>query len=344
MKLENASNLVMKSISWTWPGRLPAGAVCILEGDPGTGKSQISCALASHISRGKDWPDGEPCPLGSVIMYNAEDPSEEIVIPRLVAAKANLDRVFVPKDNTEIFTIPDDVDKLEKAILDQNIKLVVFDPLEAFLSAKTNNYSNHVMRHALRSLDILSKRVNCTVLIVRHLNKDSGKAAIYRGGGSIGVIAASRAGFLVSKDPANKERCLMVPNKGNWCALKEGLAYKVLSTELVSPQGEAISTSRIVWDGETSLGANDVLAATVELADATDLDDAANFLRNALKSGPRYSGEVFEEATAQGLSKATIFRAAKMIDIIKHPEGDGKAQRWMWTLQADVTSDFLEEL
>lgn len=320
----------------------------MLEGDPGCGKSTITCTFASHISRGKDWPDGEPCPQGTVIIANAEDPEEEVLLPRLVAAKADLNNVslIIPseKGDSEIFTIPDNVSTLKKSIIDWNVKLVVFDPLEAFLSTKVNNYSNHHIRHALRSLESLAKECNCAIVIVRHLNKDSGKAAIYRGGGSIGIIGAARAGILVSKDPANKDRCLMVPNKGNWSALKEGLAYKTVTTELIGPAGEAISTSRIVWDGETSLGANDVLAATVELAEATDLDDAATFLRNALKGGPRDSGEVFAEATAQGLSKATIFRAAKMIDILKHPEGEGKAQRWIWTLTADVTSEFLEEL
>lgn len=348
MKLVNASDLSLKSINWIWPGRIPSQCVTLLEGDPGCGKSTITCTFASHISRGKDWPDGEPCPQGHVIIANAEDPEEEVLLPRLVAAKASLDNVsiIVPshKGNDDIFTIPDSVADLKKTICSWNVKLVIFDPLEAFLSTKVNNYSNHHVRHALRSLENLAKECNCAIVIVRHLNKDSGKAAIYRGGGSIGIIGAARAGILVSKDPANKERCLMVPNKGNWSALKEGLAYKTVTTELVGPNGEAISTSRIVWDGETSLGANDVLAATSDLVEASNLDDAANFLRNCLKDGPKFSGLIFEEAAAQGLGKKTIYDAAKMIDVLKSPEGEGKQLRWIWTLPADVTSEFLEDV
>ena len=135
----------------------------------------------------------------------------------------------------------------------------------------------------------------------------------------------------------------MVPNKGNWAALKDGLAYKTLTVDLIGPNGEAIQTSKIVWDGEVSLSANDVLQPTNDLAELTDLDDAANFLRNALKNGPKNSNDVFNEAMAQGLSKKTIYWAAKMIDILKHPEGEGKEQKWMWTLQADITSEFLEK-
>lgn len=349
MKLVKSSTIEVKSISWLWEGRIPCGAVTIIEGNPGTSKSTLTATMASHVSWGKDWPDGACCPKGSTILANAEDPESEIIAPRLIAAKANLDAISILLPSTDdpnepIFTIPDHVANLEKTILDWDVKLVVFDPLEAYLSSKTNNYSNQSMRQALRSLEHLAKQVNCAIVIVRHLNKDSGKAAIYRGGGSIGIIGAARAGILVSKDPANKERCLMVPNKGNWSALKEGLAYKTVTTELVGPNGEAISTSRIVWDGETSLGANDVLAATSDLVEASNLDDAANFLRNCLKEGPKFSGLVFEEAIAQGLGKKTIYDAAKMIDVLKSPEGEGKQLRWIWTLPADVTSEFLEDI
>jgi putative DNA primase/helicase len=348
MKLVSANSLEMKTINWVWNGRIPAGCITLLEGDPGCGKSTISCTLASHISTGKDWPDGEPCPQGSVILANAEDMPEEIIVPRLVAAKAELNKVsiIVPsgKEDGELFTIPDNVGTLKTTILDWNVKLVVFDPLEAFLSVKVNNYSNHHIRHALRSLENLAKEVNCAIIIVRHLNKDSGKSAMYRGGGSIGIIGAARASILVSRDPANKERCLMVPNKSNWAAIKDGLAYKTQTVDLVGTQGEAIQTSKVVWDGETSLSANDVLQPSTDLTELTDLDDASCFLRNALSDGPRFSGDVFKEGTDQGFSKKTIYRAAKMIDVLKKPEGEGKGQRWLWELQSDLTSEFLEDL
>src|SRR5882757_8706675 len=147
MKLVNASSLSLKAIDWLWYGRIPCGAVTLLEGDPGTGKSTVTCTFASHVSKGKDWPDGAPCPQGMVIIANAEDPEEEVLLPRLVAAKANLNfvSIIVPseKGDSSLFTIPDNVDNLKAAIIDNNVKLVVFDPLEAFLSVKVNNYSNH---------------------------------------------------------------------------------------------------------------------------------------------------------------------------------------------------------
>jgi hypothetical protein len=66
------------------------------------------------------------------------------------------------------------------------------------------------------------------------------------------------------------------------------------------------------------------------LARLHNLDNAADFLRKTLKDGPRYSGEVFSEATTQGFSKKTIYEAAKKIDVLKKTEGSGIAQRWVW--------------
>lgn len=346
MKLKRASEVEMRGIEWLWPGRIPLKCITLIEGDPGTSKSTLSCVIAAHVSLGRDWPDGQPCPLGAAIMANAEDPESEVITPRLTAAKADLTKVsiIVPTDDndTSMFTIPDNVDALAKEIVDMNVRVVIFDPLEAFLSTKVNNYSNHHVRQALHSLEAMAKKVNCSVIIVRHLNKDSGKAAIYRGGGSIGIIGAARASIMVAKDPTDKTRCLMVPNKGNWSAVKDGIAYKTVDTELVGKGGDVIRTSRIVWDGEVALDANAVLQPSSDMAEMTDLDDASSFIRTFLKDGPHTSGEVFSAAAAQGIAKKAIYRAARLINVMKHPEMEGGKQTWIWEIESEIiNSEFL---
>lgn len=345
MKLATASSLNMKPIDWLWPGRIPMQCVSLIEGDPGTSKSTLTNTIAAHVSTGRDWPDGEPCPQGAAIIANAEDPEEQVILPRLVAAEANLTQisVIVPSSDQDrtLFTIPDHVELLEKAILEMNVKVVIFDPLEAFLSTKVNNYSNHHIRAALRSLEALAKKVNCAILIVRHLNKDVGKSPTYRGGGSIGVIGAARAAILVTKDPANKSRCLMLPHKANWSSVKDGVAYRTSDTILMTEDGAEIHTSRIVWDGEASISATEALATQVDMKESTTLEEAAQMIRDLLKEGAIESVKVFAEGRKQGYSKKTIYDAAKMVDVIKRPEGHGRNQVWIWELPADITSDFL---
>lgn len=334
MRLKKASNLKLAQIEWLWKGRLPFGAVSIIEGDPGTSKSTLVATIAAHVSRGESWPDGESCPQGTAIICNAEDPEEEVILPRLLAAQANLEKVqiIVPssKDDVETFTIPDHVGALKKAIEEENIKMISFDPLEAFLSIKVNNISNHHIRHALRSLEQLAKQTCCAILVVRHLNKDSNKAAIYRGGGSIGIVGAARSAILVAKDPSNDQRCFMLPHKANWSSLRPAISYSTEDVEVTDGRLK-VQTSQIKWGGEVGITAEDLLAQITEVSDESGLKEAGLFLRQQLADGPKDSSELFELAEQVGVGRAKLFQGAKISGIIKRPE-NGK---WIWALPAN---------
>src|SRR5271168_5372432 len=137
MKLIKASLIDEKPLEWLWAGRVPIGQITLLEGDPGTAKSTLTVAMAAIVSTGGQWPDGAACALGEVIIANAEDPEEEVIKPRLVAAGADVEKCFciTPSEHdAQVFTIPDHVAALEDLVRKRSVRLIVFDPLEAFLS------------------------------------------------------------------------------------------------------------------------------------------------------------------------------------------------------------------
>ena len=194
-------------VSWLWPGRLPLGKVSLLDGDPGLGKSTVTLDIAARVSQGWAMPDGtgEGEPAG-VVIVSAEDGLADTIVPRLVAAGADLSRIValdkVPDDEGgHPFVIPDDMPFLERAIADAGARLVIIDPLMAFLSGSTNSHRDQDVRRALARVHDIAERAGAVLWVVRHLNKTTGGPAVYRGGGSIGIIGAARSGLLGGARP-----------------------------------------------------------------------------------------------------------------------------------------------
>ncbi|MDE1871722.1 MAG: AAA family ATPase, partial [Candidatus Micrarchaeota archaeon] len=319
------------------PGLIPIGQCCILEGDPGVAKSTLSLAIAAHVSNGSPWPDDSACPQGHVIIANAEDPEEEVIVPRLKVAGADLRHchIMVPDLEAAVgdsFTIPDHVGQLERFIVNWGVKLVIFDPIEAFLSSSVDNYRNHHVRKALRTLEQLAKHLDCSVLFIRHLNKSTDKAAIYRGGGSIGIIGAARAALSVGRDKANPLRCIMVPVKQNWTKVRGGMAFIPEERQYITADGTQIVTSTIKWDGLVPVNADDVITADTEPGASGSTEEAAAFIRDALENGPQSSIELFAWAKKAGIARKTIWRASKLMNIRKAKQGFGVDAHWVWSL------------
>lgn len=332
MRLKKASEMVLTEVKWLWPGKFPVGAISILEGDPGTSKSTLLATVAAHVSKGESWPTGEKCERGQCIIANAEDPPESIILPRLIAAGADLTQVhvIVPSENDdEQFTIPDHIPALKKAIENENVRLISFDPLESFLSGNVDNRNNQQVRRALRSLETLAQGTNCSIIIVRHLTKDTSKAAIYRGGGSIGIVGGARAAVLVSRDPGDNSKCLMIPHKTSWAPPgNQGMVYELENVKVSDGKIE-VEIGKVKWTGESiSIDANDLLAQQEEVGSAVAAKDAIQFVRDALAEGPKSSTQLFREAGRAGVDRSAVFQASKMLGCTREKIGDD----YIWTL------------
>jgi RecA-family ATPase len=181
LELIRASELEVRPVSWLWPERVPIGALTVLAGEPGLGKSLMSINLAARLSRGELGGTA-----GATLFLTAEDAREQVVLPRLVAARADLDRIVFPPRGRDSFDetirLPDDVARLGELVATAGVKLIVIDPLVAHLPAKVNSWQ---VRGALAPLAALAEEQEAAVLLIAHLNKGQGSDPLRRLGGSI---------------------------------------------------------------------------------------------------------------------------------------------------------------
>jgi hypothetical protein len=297
------SDVAPEALRWLWPGRIPAGKITVLEGDPGLGKSTLLCELAARISRGDPLPGddtGPGAPRG-VLLFSAEDDVFDTIRPRIDAAGGDPHRiaafVAVPDgtDTGRPFALPRDLPILEAIVRRLDAALVILDPLVAFLCPGASD--SHV-RHALGALKAAAECTGAAIVAVRHLTKSRGANPLYRGAGTIGIIAAARSGLLLAADPDDPDRRILALTKGNLARPAPALAFR-----LEDVPGATIA--RVVWDGETPWTATELLHAQGEAADdgaarRSVVDEARDWLRAALAAGPRPASELRQEAAARG--------------------------------------------
>ncbi len=320
------SDVVAEKITWLWEKRIPRGKLTILDGDPGNGKSVATVDLAARASVGRTFPDGAPCPQGGVVLMNAEDGLADTIRPRLDAAGGDASKVMalatVPDDDGDrLLSIPEDIPIIEEAINRIGAVLVIVDPLMAFLSGGTNAHKDQDVRRALAPLAAMAERTGAAVVVVRHLNKVGGSNALYRGGGSIGIIGAARSGLLVAKDPEDNSRRVLAVQKSNVAEEAPSLVYRIVEA--------ANGAARVEWQGESGFGADQLLKPPVDEEERSALDDAKDFLRAELARGPVTAKQVLKDARDAGISEKTLYRAKSAIKVRSEREADGS---WTWHL------------
>jgi RecA-family ATPase len=222
-----------------------------------------------------------------------------------------LERVFIPyrdrEGHGEPLRFPAHVSVLEEAVRRTAARLIVIDPLVAFLDTRVIPTSDQSVRWGLAPLVRLAEQYACAVLLVRHLNKRYSVQSAYRGGGSIGFLAACRSGWLIARDPEQSERCVLAQVKNNLGPPQPSLAYTVTHDERQLPT--------LRWLGPTAWTADRLLAARNGTAPATERDRAREFLTSFLAEGARTSRDVWAAVREEKLSVRTIERAKKDLEI-----------------------------
>lgn len=328
------TSVVARSVQWLWRGRIPLGAITLLDGEPGTGKSTMTIDIGARVSVGAPMPEEEDAaPPAGVVIVSAEDSAETTIKPRFVAAGGDPNRVLAFGIESDITIVnPAHLATLEQAIRDIGARVLVLDPLFALLGGgKTNAWKDDSVRHALRPVHALAERLNIAVLLLRHLNKDGRNTnALQRGGGSIGIIGAARSAFLAAKDPDAPDERVLAPTKSNLSREPDPLRYRI--EEVTNPDG--VVSSRIAWMGVTTVGANELLAKP---EDKPALADAVDFLTETLASGPVLSTVVMAAAEKAEVSPRTLKRAKRRLGVkseqVKSTK-PGKVNEWWWSLPA----------
>lgn len=319
-------------LDWLSPGRLAAGKLTVLDGDPGLGKSTLLCDWAARVSTGQPLPDGEPGRPRGVVLLSAEDGLGDTIRPRLEAAGAELARVValpaVPDGTLEgrFPELPLDVAYIRGQVDQHDVALLIIDPLMAYLGSGVNSWRDQDVRRALAPLASMADATGCAVVLVRHLNKAPGGNALYRGGGSIGIIGAARCGLLVAADPDNEERRVLASTKSNLAKPPESIAFRL---EPVAGSDVA----RVVYVGSSVHSAHALLAPPEGTDESPARSEAESWLRDHLANGPVSAKDAIKAARADGISERTMKRARSALGVISERTGGlGNAGGWSWSL------------
>jgi AAA domain len=350
--MQCAADVTPEPVEWLWPGRVALGKLTLIAGEAGLGKSQLSIAMAAAVTIGGEWPCGEGrAPEGNVIILSAEDGAADTIVPRLMAAGADRERVELAsavrdEKSRRSFDLSADLALLDRKISEiGDVRLIIIDPISSYLGPKVDSHVNAAVRGVLEPVSEIAARLRLAIVAITHPPKGTGTTAINRFIGSIAFVAAARAAFMVTRDADDATRRLFLPVKNNLATLGNGLAFR-LEQRIVGDPGEGIVASSVAWESEpTKVTANEALAAADAQGsgDRTETTEAEEFLRGILAGGLVAAAEVKREANAAGLSWATVRRAQKRLGIrpTRHAEsGDGLGTRghWFWSLPSAPAS------
>ncbi len=335
-----AADIKPEKVSWLWYQRLPLGKCVTVAGEGGLGKTMVLVWIAGAVSKGGEWPCGEGnSPRGSVIILSAEDDAADTLVPRLMAAGADLLKVYiVPAVRTDDgkghrgFNLQLDLPALEKKIEEiGDVLLVIIDPITSYLG-KVDSHKNAETRSVLEPLGEVAARLRVCVIANNHVSKASVGSANSRVIGSVAFVNHARAVFMVTPDPEDQDRRLFIPSKTNLGSPQPGLAYRI-ATEGVPTEDGVIFAPYVKWDSTTiTMTADEAVAATsggVEGGKSAKAE-AMDFLLDALAGGPVVVSEIQRDARAAGHTPKALRSAREALRIV--PRKAGLKEGWVWDL------------
>jgi hypothetical protein len=340
LDLVRLTDVEPEDIEWLWAGYLPCKLV-VLDGDPGLGKSTISLDFAARVSAAQAWPDGSRCEKGSVLLLSAEDGLADTIRPRLDKAGADTDKVFaitsVPaygEDGVPIrrpLVLPGDIGRIDaEARRLGDVRLIVVDVLMAYLDDHVDAHKDQAARRALAPLSAMADRLGACVLVLRHLNKTTSTQILYRGGGSIAIIGAARAGYVIGPDPdavdGDQTRKILACTKMNIAPMPTSRSFR-----LIAGLGHAVA--HVDWLGTSPHTAGDLLRIRSEDDDGDDASDLAAAIKDILADagGSEDAKKITRELQqAFRCTDRTIRRARTRAGVLTRKIGYGGA--WVWYL------------
>ena len=317
VKIIRMSDVELTPVDWLWKPYLPFGKLSVLQGNPGEGKTYFAMHLAAACTNGKLLPNMEQMEPFNVIYQTAEDGLGDTVKPRLIEAGADLDRVLVIDDSDVQLTLSDE--RIEKAIIENNARLVIIDPIQAYLGADVDMNRANEVRPIFMRLGQVAQRTGCAILLIGHLNKAAGMQSLQRGLGSIDIAAAVRSVMFIGK-------------------LKHDPTMRILTHEKSSlaPPGASLAFSLgdeggFRWVGEYDITADEMLSG-IEPQRETKTQQAKDLICALLAGGKQVLSEDIDKAALErGIPGRTVRDAKRELgDALKSKIVEGRKKVfWM---------------
>jgi hypothetical protein len=332
------SDLEPEPIDWLWPEVIATGKPTLIDGDPSQGKSLLTLDIAARLTTGRPLPDGSPAPgRSAVVLLGREDGLRDTVLPRLLAAGADRSRVHalrgraLPGGGHRPPTFPGDCDLLRDSLRQTGARLVVADPLDAFLDPRLGGLNSPLVRHALAALTDVVEEARAALTMVRHLNKPvRNLAALHRGAGSVAIIAAARTGLLVGRHPDDPDLRVLACSKPSLTACPPSLSFRIVRDGSGRPV--------LDWAGPVDLTADELVLCPARVAGPA-LSRAVAFLEEALAPGPCPHAELLRRARRLGLTPRTLERAKALLGVVSEQTSSGGRNYWSWSLPAGAADE-----
>ena len=317
VKIIRMSDVELTPVDWLWKPYLPFGKLSVLQGNPGEGKTYFAMHLAAACTNGMLLPNMERLEPFNVIYQTAEDGLGDTVKPSLIEAGADLDRVLVIDDSEVQLTLSDE--RIEKAIIENNARLVIIDPIQAYLGADVDMNRANEVRPIFMRLGQVAQRTGCAILLIGHLNKAAGMQSLQRGLGSIDIAAAVRSVLFIGK-------------------LKHDPTMRILTHEKSSlaPPGVSLAFSLgdeggFRWVGEYDITADEMLSG-IEPQRETKTQQAKDLICTLLAGGKQvFSEDIDKAALERGIPGRTVRDAKRELgDALKSKIVEGRKKVfWM---------------
>lgn len=331
-RMRRLSDVASEPVRWLWKGWIPFGKFTLLDGRPGQGKSTATLAIAAQYTRGLPMPgETQAQAPGAVLVVACEDGIADTIRPRFDVAGGDPTRLFLLEGTYDAqgrelpFRLPEGAPALERAIRQHDAKLVILDPLSAFLGGDTHRDAE--VRQTLTPLAQVAERTGAAIVAIRHLRKEPGPA-IYSGGGAVAIIALARSALLVMEDPEDEKLRILASIKSNLGPRPQAWRF-ALQTDVED------APARIEWKERCDIDPDDFTFQKPKGEDHGKRTEALAWLKTALAHGPVLVTELFDQAKENGIAKGTLKRA------FLQPETEGfrpvgADNRWYRRLKGDA--------
>ena len=306
------ADVELTSVDWLWFPYIPFGKLTIIQGNPGEGKTYFAMRLAAACTNRKPLPGMETLEPFNIIYQTAEDGLGDTVKPRLIEADADLERVLVIDDRDIPLTLADE--RIARAIRENNARLVIIDPVQAFLGADVDMNRANEVRPIFRSLGDIAQATRCAIVLIGHLNKATGAQSTYRGLGSIDITAAVRSLLFIGKLKDSPTTRVLIHEKSSLAPPGQSLAFS-----LGDEKG-------FEWIGAYDITADELLAGTDTAKTESKTAQAQMLILELLADGKRMpSAELEKAVNERGISSRTMRTAKSRIGDRLVTEKDGTA-------------------
>jgi RecA-family ATPase len=314
LRIINMDTIQSEEIKWLWFPYIPYGKITIIQGDPGQGKTTFVLNLAAKLSLGQDFEIDDNCeerqPI-NVIYQTAEDGLADTVKPRLEAAGADCKKIMVIDESERSLSMTDI--RIERAIEETGAKVVILDPIQAYLGDNVDMNRANETREVTKRLATLAERTGCAIILIGHMNKGSGTKAAYRGIGSIDIFAVARSVLLVARVPDRPEIRVLAQIKNN-----------------LAPEGNTVAfqmtDGKFNWFGEYEISVEELLGGYTSSSKSQQAVNLLKSMLTSLESVP--ANEIFEKGKQLGISKRTIDNAKHELHVKSIKVGSS----WYWSL------------